>query len=332
MYNNKWKQRLKSAKGIMKMTADLKEKIMFFIFEQEKQCRLTDIVAKSKSHLYYQVFENTYNEDRIRFADALLSLSKLNDSIYDCLTSKINESRFFCYERIIVGVLRIRVCFDIETESIRTAARRILDISIDKIQSKDLGESWTGTHLYADISRFIFESIELSNNESPQHFLENKAKLKAIFTDFLSLEDVKNTQTASLYHDLYKHKMVSSCPLYIKQALRLSNIYENSFVSVSAWEEYFCKKSDDKIEKDISLFKQIGFVFIPDVMTKIKNAVENERERSTKTVELSNKQQRKRICGKIIKRYKAEIERAEAAEPFEKIVDYFLGSKLNNVI
>jgi hypothetical protein len=41
------------------MTADLKEKIMFFIFEQEKQCRLTDIVAKSKSPLYYQIFENT---------------------------------------------------------------------------------------------------------------------------------------------------------------------------------------------------------------------------------------------------------------------------------
>ena len=296
----------------------IKEKIVFdiFNFENENRRDVSDIIQKSNSLKYYQLFEELYSSNSLLLTKALTELSNIDDSTYECLDSEIVDNLFFCRERIILGVLRICVCFDIETENIREPLKKILDIAIDKVKSNNWKDSHTGFLLYQDILQFFSETLEMSIYKSSHLYCENKEKLNLLLSDFMSISDVENIETAILYEELYKYKMVSSCPLYIRQTIRMCLIFDRYFVTIDAWEKYFSKYSYKKICKDILLFKQIGFVNIPNIIEKITSIIQS-------TV-LSSESPKKYICCKVIKRFRSEIEQAMVSEPFRNTVDNFL--------
>lgn len=297
----------------------LKEEIVFKInnLENENRRGASDIVNKSNTIEYYEIFKDYYN-NRGLLSRALTELSCIDDNIYRCLNLDSKKYPYFCYERIVVSILRLRVCFDVETENIKEPLEELFHIAIDKIRSDDFNNSHSGFLLYQDIMQFVLESLKMTDTESSQMFFENKIKLKVVFTDFISIDDVKNIETANLYKELYHYKMVLSCPQYIKQAIKLTYIYDKNFSTVNSWCSYFSKYSKDRIDKDILLFQKNGFVNIPKVMKKIESAI--------MSMEISSKQKKENICDKVVKQFSLQIEQANTSEPFIDTINMYLSN------
>ena len=299
---------------------NIKKDILFEVFNLENSSRrgVSDIVEKSNIARFYLLFGNLYNNNRSLFEKALIELSDIQDSAYECLQAEIQKVPYFTCERIVVNILRLRICFDIETDSIQKPLRKLLHISINRIKCNDWEIAHTGFLLYHDILQFLSECLQIGNDESSQLFREDKAKIRFAFADFIALSDVQNIETALIYKELYQYKMVSSCPVYISQAIRLYHVFDSNLVSIDIWEKYFSNHSSDSIYKDILLFEKLGFVEIPNVIRGIKSTIES--------MTFSSKAQKERVCSKVIKRFRANIEQALILEPFGYTIDNFLSN------
>ena len=107
-------------------------------------------------------------------------------------------------------------------------------------------------------------------------------------------------------------------PSFIRQAIKLSHTFDTHFVTIESLEKYFVKYSYDKIDKDIVLFRQVGFVQIPNILELINSNVN--------LVSTSSKSKKEHICYKVIKQFKSNIEQAMFLEPFKQTIDNLLNN------
>lgn len=291
----------------------MREKLISIIVYMEKQkvgraqCNYIHINTPE----YYSLFEQLYQTDTKSFIHAVCDLRDLSDM--SCPNMDI-DSHVEVYN-ISMHALRLSAYFQIKTIEIPTLLKKLFVYSFELRKSKDAFEFRNGLWLYLACANFL---EGLSENSSPDkkqlYYSTIIIPHPLVFTDFVTLAEVKDISSALLYDLCARLGYVSSSPKYIKQAIKAATLYEN-LVSVDGWQLYFCKRPLTKLQKDILFLKEVGYEKIPLLMKEIVTILEFN--------EFKSKKEKMRFYNMMINKFSNQIEICVVNENL-KIIDRFL--------
>ena len=290
----------------------MREKLISIIVYMEKQkvgraqCNYIHVNTPE----YYSLFEQLYQMDTELFMNAVCDLRDLSDM--SC--SNMDVDSYVEVYNISMHALRLSAYFQIKTIEIPTLLKKLFVYSFELRKSTKAFEFRNGLWLYLACVNFLEGLSENSSTDKKQLYYHAIIPHPLVFTDFVTLAEVKDIYSALLYDLCACLGYVSSSPKYIKQAIKAATLYEN-LVSVDGWQLYFCRRSLTKLQKDILFLKEVGYERIPLLMKEIVTILEFN--------EFNSKKEKMRFYNMTIKKFSNQIEICLVNENL-KIIDRFL--------
>ena len=181
---------------------------------------------------YYRPFESIYIKDALAFSQALCELRKTQEN----------------HAEILIHIMRLSLYFDIDIKQNRDTAKHIIQ------QTRNL-RAISDFQTLMMLMDFFISFSDSAKNKHPQLYYTQKTE-ENIFQNLLALSDINNIPTANVYLTLYQAKFVSSCPTYIKTALKVATICDT--LCGDGGKTYFSNRKPSTIQKDMIALQTIG--------------------------------------------------------------------------
>ena len=294
----------------------MRENVISTILSMEKQ--KIGRAIRNQIHFntpaYYSPFEQLYQANTEVFICALCDMGNgaETESQYSTMDQKAEIRQYLI--RIPVHALRLRLYFGIRISEIPELLKNLFLYSFQLQKSTDCWVARDGFWLNLACSDLL-ESVSVgSDSPKKQLYYSDTFPHALSFEHFITLREVTDVYSANLYQQCYRYGYVTEYPAYIRQALKASWLYDQ-LVTPAGWNDYFYKHSADRIQKNLSLFKSIGFEKISSLM---KEMLEVLQQRS-----LADGKGKRHFCDKMISRFHNQIQNCISDET-SAIIDQFL--------
>ena len=206
------------------------------------------------SNQYYDFFEELYTKNLVDFSKAICFLRDRNDIIYTQIQDQIEKYSNISIEKIMIHIIRLSFYFHIDVYgNVDTLKTVINSLRFNKTYQRNT--SLVDFIVLSECIELIMSVSKSSKLKKHQLYHENY-ELDNVFVNLIGVDEVTDIIMANIYYVCYQSKLVSSCPFYIKIALKAAKICDN--LIGDGGEHYLKTHSKSKLEKDIHILNDVG--------------------------------------------------------------------------